>query len=85
MFSYITKKFCYYPCTQWVLIQLFRQNNIILRQLVLDNVERIDNILYGAKQNIRIDERGLGRAIYNKMLEFKDRIMQVGLDFLYLK
>ncbi|KAI4471441.1 long-chain-fatty-acid--coa ligase [Holotrichia oblita] len=45
--------------------------------VVSDHVERIDNILYGPKQNIPIEERGLGRAIYNKMQEFKDRIMQI--------
>lgn len=39
--------------------------------------KRINNIIYGPKIDIVLDKRGLGRMIFEKMKEYKDRVLQV--------
>lgn len=41
------------------------------------NTQRVNNLLYGPKRNIYIEKKGIGREIYNRMQEFKYRVMQV--------
>ncbi|GJQ77868.1 hypothetical protein Trydic_g16121 [Trypoxylus dichotomus] len=38
---------------------------------------RIGNILYGSRKDVSIEMRGLGRAIFNKMNEFKHNVLQI--------
>ncbi|KAI4471445.1 long-chain-fatty-acid--coa ligase [Holotrichia oblita] len=41
------------------------------------DTHRINNLLYGPKRNIHIEKKGIGREIYDRMQEFKNRIMQI--------
>lgn len=45
--------------------------------------KRVNNIIYGPKLEVPIDERGLGKTIFDKMQEYEDRIFQVKSNILY--
>lgn len=39
--------------------------------------KRINNVLYGPQMELSIEERGLGRMIFEKMKKYKNNVMQV--------
>ncbi|GJQ77867.1 hypothetical protein Trydic_g16120 [Trypoxylus dichotomus] len=43
----------------------------------MEQINRIDNILYGSKIDIPIDKKGVGRTYFEKMKEYKNRIFQI--------
>lgn len=47
-------------------------------------VERIDNVIYGPQFDLPVDNRGLGRTIFDKMVEFKNEIFQVSILYVII-
>lgn len=43
----------------------------------MEQINRIDNILYGSKIDIPVDNKGVGRIYFEKMKEYKDNIFQI--------
>ncbi|KRT82223.1 AMP-binding protein [Oryctes borbonicus] len=42
-----------------------------------NSIQRVDNVLCGPRVDIPIDDKGLGRSIFEKMRQYGDRILQI--------
>ncbi|GJQ77866.1 hypothetical protein Trydic_g16119 [Trypoxylus dichotomus] len=42
-----------------------------------NSIQRVDNVLHGPRVDIPIDDKGLGRTIFEKMRQYGERILQI--------
>ncbi|KAI4471459.1 long-chain-fatty-acid--coa ligase [Holotrichia oblita] len=61
-----------------VVRDLAADNAVINRIIATGNrIQRIDNVLHGTRVDIPINNKGLGRTIFEKMKQYRDKILQV--------